>query len=138
MADYIRVVDIGGDGFRKVDIPVNTEFKVKNTEDQIKKQHIKKKSAKSIRDLNSLTDFVKRGTGKKKIKGIAYSVAGVIDEKHKKIKKSPNAHFLDGVPLANVTKDKTGIRSFVFNDMEAAVTGMHVLLPDERYFMGIT
>lgn len=139
MEDYIRVIDIGGDGFRKVDIPVNTEFKVENIEDQIKKRRIKKKSVKSIRDLNSLMDFVTLGPAEiEEVKGIAYSVAGVIDNKHRTTEISPNAHFLDGVPLAKVTKDKTGIKSFVFNDMEAAVTGMHVLLPEERYFMGIT
>lgn len=141
MAEKIRVIDIGGDGFRKVDIPIDTEFKVENIEDQIKKRPIEKpKDPESIKTIRSLMDFVTHGPAElKEIKGIAYSVAGVI-EGHNLVKESPNAHFLDDVRLKDETEDylKNDTKSFVFNDMEAAVTGMHVLLPEERYFMGIT
>lgn len=144
MAEKIRVVDIGGDGFRKVDIPVDTEFKVENIEDQIKKITIEKpKEPESIKDLPSLMNFVIGDLDADKNNDIVYSVAGVI-EGHDLVKESPNAHFLDGIRLATKTKEESKkrkrprIRSAVFNDMEAAVTGMHVLLPKERYFMGIT
>jgi len=134
MADYIRIIDIGGDGFRRVDI------ESKALEGKIKDSDIIKRDKESISDLDSLMQFVCDGVENGKVKGIAYSVAGVVDN-HRLIKNSPNAHFLDNVDLKKKTEDnleKTRLRSFVFNDMEAAVTGMATLLGKPPYFMGIT
>ncbi len=149
MADYIRVIDIGGDGFRRVDIDSSVVEKIK-TEDveqiraeikeKIKDADILKRKKESIPDLDSLMQFVVDGLDSGKIKGIAYSVAGVIED-HRLIKNSPNAHFLDDVDLKEKTEGclkKAELESFVFNDMETAVTGMATLLGKPPYFMGIT
>lgn len=149
MADYIRVIDIGGDGFRRVDIDSRAVEKIK-TEDvekvraeikeKIKDSDILKRKKESISDLDSLMRFVADGLDGGKIKGIAYSVAGVIED-HRLIKNSPNAHFLDDVDLKEKTEGylkKAELESFVFNDMETAVTGMATLLGKPPYFMGIT
>lgn len=149
MADYIRVIDIGGDGFRRVDIDSGAIEKIKSEDvekvraeinEKIKDSDILKKSKESICDLDSLMQFVADGFDGSKIRGVAYSVAGVIED-HGLIKNSPNAHFLDNVNLKQKTEDyleKAGLESFVFNDMETAVTGMATLLGRPRYFMGIT
>src|SRR4030042_388436 len=144
MADYIRVIDIGGDGFRRVDIESSAVEKIRaEIKDKIKDTDIIKRKKESICDLDSLMRFVVDGLDSDKIKGIAYSVAGVIED-HRLIKNSPNAHFLDGVDLKDVTekylkeKKQIELESFVFNDMETAVTGMATLLGNPPYFMGIT
>ena len=144
MADYIRVIDIGGDGFRRVDIESSAVEKIRaEIKDKIKDTDIIKRKKESICDLDSLMRFVVDGLDSGKIKGIAYSVAGVIED-HRLIKNSPNAHFLDGVDLKDVTekylkeKKQIELESFVFNDMETAVTGMATLLGNPPYFMGIT
>jgi predicted NBD/HSP70 family sugar kinase len=149
MADYIRVIDIGGDGFRRVDIDSGfvDKIKAKDVEqiralisEEIKDADIVKKKKESIPDLDSLMQFVADGLEGGKIKGVAYSVAGVIED-HRLIKNSPNAHFLDDVDLKQKTESfskEAKLESFVFNDMEAAVTGMATLLGNPPYFMGIT
>jgi len=149
MADYIRVIDIGGDGFRRVDIDSRAVEKIEakdvghiraEIKGKIKDTDILKKKKESIPDLDSLMQFVADGLDGGKIKGIAYSVAGVIED-HGLIKNSPNAHFLDDIDLKKKTEGhlkKAGLNSFVFNDMETAVTGMATLLGRPRYFMGIT
>ena len=107
MADYIRVVDIGGAGFRRVDVPVDAELNAEQIEDRIKDEAIKKPEDlgfDSIESLRSLMDFVTLGPAEiEKVKGIAYAVAGVI-ENHSLVKESPNAHFLDGVDLKDETE----------------------------------
>jgi predicted NBD/HSP70 family sugar kinase len=149
MADYVRVIDIGGDGFRRVDIDSRAVEKIEEKDvkqiraeikEKIKDSDILKRKKESISDLDSLMQFVVDGLDGGKIKGIAYSVAGVIED-HRLIKNSPNAHFLDDVDLKEKTEGylkKTGLESFVFNDMETAVTGMATLLGKPPYFMGIT
>lgn len=149
MADYIRVIDIGGDGFRRVDIDSRAveNIEAKDVEQiraeikaKIKDSDIVKRKKESISDLDSLMRFVVDGLEGGKIKGIAYSVAGVIED-HRLIKNSPNAHFLDDVDLKEKTEGymkDAELESFVFNDMETAVTGMATLLGKPRYFMGIT
>lgn len=149
MADYIRVIDIGGDGFRRVDIDSRVVEKIgaKDVEKiraeikgKIKDSDINKMKKESISDLDSLMQFAVDGLDRGKIKGIAYSVAGVIED-HGLIKNSPNAHFLDDVDLKEKTEGylkKAELESFVFNDMETAVTGMATLLGKPPYFMGIT
>ncbi len=149
MADYIRVIDIGGDGFRRVDIDSSTVEKIKEKDveqiravinEQIKDTDIIKVKKEAIPDLDSLMQFVTSGLEGDKIKGVAYSVAGVIED-HSLIKNSPNAHFLDDVDLKQETESNSKeakLESFVFNDMETAVTGMATLLGKPPYFMGIT
>src|SRR4030043_480168 len=141
MADYIRVIDIGGDGFRRVDIESSAVEKIRaEIKDKIKDTDIIKRKKESICDLDSLMRFVVDGLDSDKIKGIAYSVAGVIED-HRLIKNSPNAHFLDDVDLKEKTEGylkEAQLESFVFNDMETAVTGMATLLGKPPYFMGIT
>ena len=149
MADYIRVIDIGGDGFRRVDIDSRAVEKIEakdveqiraEIEGKIKNSDIIKRKKESISDLDSLMQFAVDGLDSGKIKGIAYSVAGVIED-HGLIKNSPNAHFLDDVDLKEKTEGclkKAELESFVFNDMETAVTGMATLLGKPPYFMGIT
>jgi predicted NBD/HSP70 family sugar kinase len=149
MADYIRVIDIGGDGFRRVDIDSSTVERIKEKDveqiravinEKIKDNDIVKMKKESIPDLDSLMQFVTDGLDGGKIKGVAYSVAGVIED-HRLIKNSPNAHFLDDVDLKQETESyskEPKLESFVFNDMETAVTGMATLLGMPPYFMGIT
>ena len=152
MADYIRVIDIGGDGFRRVDIDSSTVEKIKDKDveqiraminEQIKDADIIKVKKEAIPDLDSLMQFVTDGLDGGKIKGVAYSAAGVIDD-HRLMINSPNAHFLDDIDLKDETEKylkeekEIELESFVFNDMEAAVTGMSTLLGNPPYFMGIT
>jgi predicted NBD/HSP70 family sugar kinase len=149
MADYIRVIDIGGDGFRKVDIESSVVEKIKTKDveqiravvsEKIKDTDIIKVKKETIPDLDTLMQFVTKGIDGSKIKGIAYSAAGVIED-HRLMINSPNAHFLDGVDLKQETESyskEAKLKSFVFNDMETAVTGMATLLGMPPYFMGIT
>jgi predicted NBD/HSP70 family sugar kinase len=128
MKECIRVIDIGGNGLRRADI---YGTKVRNLEQRVPialrntKKAIESLLEFSLTDLPSATE------------GVAYSVAGVI-KNNSLIQESPNVHFLDMVDLADLTKSKVGIESAIFNDMEAAVTGIAALLPKEHYFMGIT
>lgn len=121
----IRAIDGGGEGFRRADI-YGTE--IKNF----------KKIAGPVTQLAELLKFAGEDLAAD-IHGIAYSMAGVIGN-HDVVVMSPNAHFLDGVLLARETEIATGIKTALFNDMEAAVTGMAALLtkPKSEYFMGIT
>lgn len=122
----IRAIDGGGAGFRRADIEGTEILSFAKTPGPLSR-------------LDELLDFV-RVKLLPQTKGIAYAMAGVI-ENNELVVKSPNAHFLDGVHLAQETKKalpKKRIDSMVFNDMEAAVTGMAALLHDEPYFMGIT
>jgi len=149
MTDYIRVIDIGGDGFRKVDIDssIVEKIKAKDVEqirtvisEKIKDTDIIKVKKEAIPDLDSLMQFVTDGIDGGKIKGVAYSAAGVIED-HRLMINSPNAHFLDDIDLKQETESyskEVELESFVFNDMEAAVTGMATLLGKPSYFMGIT
>ena len=123
----IRVIDGGGDGFRRADV-VGTEVQNLVT---TKERNI------VISDFDSLINFATEDFEPEKFSGIAYALAGVI-RNNDEVMNSPNAHFLDGIRIAFETEAKTKTPSAVFNDMEAAVTGMAALLPNERYFMGIT
>ncbi len=133
---FIRAVDIGGAGFRRVDIEQKliTAGTIKASD--IKDQKIKEPQ-KPISNLDSLMDFIMEDFKPAKFNGVAYSIAGVI-ENYNLVVSSPNVHILDGIQLAKLTEDKTRVKSAVFNDMEAAVTGMGALLPEEPYFMGVT
>ena len=122
MEKVILALDGGGDGFRK------------SLVSGIKVTNIGKTGP--IKDIEELIPFISHGLNDS-IKGIAYAVAGEIND-HNKVVKSPNIHALDGKMLASITKKETGLPCIVGNDMECAVMGMAALLPKEKYFMGIT
>jgi len=119
---WIRAVDIGGDGVRTADV--------------CGQEVVNLRTRGAISNVDELLSFVAEDLPKNTI-GISYATAGDINN-HDLVTKSPNAHFLDGIYLAHITTQKTKIASYVCNDMEAAVVGMHVLLPEFSYFMGIT
>lgn len=119
----IRAVDGGGTGFRRADIDGT---KVVNF-------CVTRRAPKNVSELMR---FVKNGLPKD-CAGVSYAIAGIIKNNDTFVN-SPNIHFLDGISLAKETVKATGLPSGVFNDMEAAVTGMATLLPHEKYFMGIT
>jgi len=123
----IRVVDGGGDGFRRADI-IGKEI-----------QNLVTTKARGIviSTLDDFLDFVVEDFNPQRFDGIAYALAGLIKDRDE-VKKSPNAHFLDGVKMALETQKRVQKKSAVFNDMEAAVIGMSALFPQENYFMGIT
>lgn len=120
----IRAIDVGGSGiFRRADIE---GAELRNLV----------RSAKPITDLVGLFDFAKQDLSPETT-GIAYAIAGIVEGNNFLVKVA-NAHFLDNTNLAQRTEEVIGIKSAVFNDMEAAVTGMAALMPDEPYFLGIT
>ena len=129
---YIRVIDIGGNGFRRGNVYGKEVDEKSIAVMPIEKIKIKERR----RALSQLKEFAWAGVTSK-TEAIVYSVAGVI-ENHDKIKISPNARFLDGLKLASLTFTETSLPSCVVNDMEAGVFGMAALLPHEKYFMGIT
>jgi predicted NBD/HSP70 family sugar kinase len=120
----IRVVDGGGNGFRRADVD---GAKVRNFVT----------TRGPLRSVGKVVQFACQNLPPD-TEGIAFALAGVIRD-HDLVVNSPNIHFLDGVRLASqVRRQAGGLKAAVFNDMEAAVTGMAALVPDERYFLGIT
>lgn len=119
----IRAIDGGGTGFRRADICGTkvVDFAV---------------TRGAPKSVSELMRFVKKGLSKD-CSGISYAIAGVIKNNDTFVN-SANIHFLDGINLAKETTEATGLPSGVFNDMEAAVTGMATLMPNKNYFMGIT
>ena len=125
--NLVRVVDGGGEGFRRADV----------SGCEIKNLVTTKERGLTISNLNDFLNFATEDFDPQEFDGIAYALAGVITN-YDEIKKSPNVHFLDGLKIASETQKRTQKKSLVFNDMEAAVIGMSVLFPQENYFMGIT
>lgn len=120
----IRVVDGGGEGFRRAD--------VHNAEPR--NFH---RTPGPLTNVADVVDFARKSLPPD-TEGIAFALAGVIED-HDLVVNSPNLHFLDGVRLATEVRNAApGTTAAVFNDMEAAVTGMAALLPEEAYFLGIT
>jgi predicted NBD/HSP70 family sugar kinase len=120
----IRVVDGGGDGFRRADVDGTTPRNFQKSKGPLKR-------------VEDIVDFACKGLPRG-TEGIAFALAGVIEDKDLVVN-SPNVHCLDGVRLASAVRDRTkGMKAAVFNDMEAAVTGMAALVPDEPFFLGIT
>ncbi|MCX6722337.1 MAG: ROK family protein [Candidatus Staskawiczbacteria bacterium] len=120
---YIRVIDGGGNGFRRADV---FGTKVRNL--------VKTKKGE-ITCVEQLTSFVDGGT-LADIAGISYAVAG--DIKDGVVIKSPQLPWLNGVDLKAATKDCLCKQTAVVNDMDGAVAGMGALLNWPSYFMGIT
>lgn len=115
-------VDGGGTGFRKAVISKNRIMKIEETG--------------PLNSVDALLGFVNDGLSDD-VSGISYAVAGDIID-HKRVVISPNLHILDGIDLASLTETKTGRRTIVCNDMEAATTGIMQMFPQLKYFMAIT
>jgi predicted NBD/HSP70 family sugar kinase len=125
---WVRVIDGGGTGFRRADVCGAEVENIVTTKD----------AGVVIPTCDSLINFAVKDLDPKKLySGIAYSMAGLIED-HSRIIKSPNVHFLNGVDLASLTHDKVKRAVAVFNDMDSAVTGMATILSGEKCFMGIT
>jgi predicted NBD/HSP70 family sugar kinase len=118
----ILVVDGGGSGFRKAFICGD---KITDLSE-----------SGPLSNVAELMAFLK-GNIPEDVKGVAYAMAGNI-ERCNKVVMSPNRHFLDGVNLGDITEETLGLRTFVFNDMEAEAIGAVKLFPGLRYFMAIT
>lgn len=124
MSRIVRVVEIGGAGVSQLDIDLDNP-KVAMVPERIK-----------FPGLEALLELIEERLPENTT-GVAYSVAGPIED-HDKIIIAPQIHGLDGVNLATLTENRTKLQSAVFNDMEAAVTGMAYLLSGNDYFLGIT
>lgn len=74
------------------------------------------------------------------VAGIAVSTAGVIDGSHGRILRSPNIHYLNDCPLGSLMASAHQLSCIVGNDMETAVMGMRVLVPQVNgmSFLGVT
>jgi len=118
----ILSVDGGGRGFRKAVVENETITMLEES--------------KIITSSQGLIDFVARDMFSD-VEAISFAVAGDI-EHHQRVVISPNCRFLNGLDLAALTRVATDRQVLVCNDMEAAATGMSVLFPDLKHFMGIT
>lgn len=123
MTQCIRVVDGGGEGFRRAEIYGSGQL-------------VELTKIGPVETIDELLNFVCRDLPLHTI-GISYAMAGEIED-HNKMIESPNIHLLDGIPLGDLTREKSGKTAVVCNDMEGAVMGMAALLPELSYFMGIT
>lgn len=119
----IRVIDGGGEGFRRADVHGTQPGSFGTT----------KAPPKSVGEV---VDFVCEDLPAD-TDGIAFALAGVIED-NDLVVNSPQIQFLNGVRLATEVEKEARARAVVFNDMEAAVTGMAALLADEPFFLGIT
>lgn len=118
----VRVIDGGGSGFRRADVVGNEVHNLKRIG--------------PVQNIDQLLDFVcgdlLRGNS-----GIAYAMAGEIRDSNIVVK-SPQIHLLDGVELGALTKARINKSVFVCSDMDGAVMGMAQLMPNLKYFAGIT
>lgn len=124
MKECILAVDGGGDGFRKKAI-IGTKVR-----------DLGKTGLPADAKIDDLFRFISKDFPSN-AKGISFAMAGEIKD-HKIVVKSPNIHMLDGKNLARLTEQDLRLSCVVGNDMECAVMGMAALLPDEKFFMGIT
>ena len=132
MGKSIRVIDGGGNGFRRADIFSDKPLEVCNfvcTGDQIPFSP------------DGLVNFACAELPPN-TSGVSYAMAGEI--KDGVVIKSPQIHMLEGADLAKLTEERIGRRIFkinvlVSNDMDGAAMGMKALLPlDENYFLAVT
>lgn len=124
MKTCIRVIDGGGNGFRRADV-FGTEV-----------LNLAKTKKGEVDCPEVLINFVRAGL-LEGTEGIAYAMAG--DIKDGVVVKSPQLPWLNGFDLAVQTRRECfNTPSTVFNDMDGAVAGMGALLNWPKYFMGIT
>lgn len=122
-SSVVRVIDGGGQGFRRADVGQDNYISGVVV---IGSQH----------SVDSLLDFAISDL-RPNTEGIDYCMAGAI-ENNSRVVKSPNIPMINGTDLGSLTTKKSGLPSFVCNDMDGAVIGMAELLPELEYFMGTT
>lgn len=123
MGKSIRVIDGGGNGFRRADVWGIDVLNLTMT----------KKG--DISGPSQLIDFA-TGDLPSGNQGIAYAMAG--DVKDGVVIKSPQIAWLNGFDLAGATNGMCARKTLVFNDMSGAVAGMAELMGRPPYFLGIT
>ncbi|MBU3895960.1 ROK family protein [Patescibacteria group bacterium] len=115
----IRVIDGGGNGFRRADVDGISVYDIKKTEKG---------------EINNPEELVAFATASlpRGYEGICYVVAGEVS--HGVVVRSPQIPWLNGVDLA----ERTGImRTVVANDMDGAAMGMW-MLEHPVYFLAMT
>lgn len=119
MRRIIRVIDGGGNGFRRADVE---GYSVENLT-----------FSGPLGSVGELLDFACASLTDR-IFGLAYAMAGEIKNCNK-IVKSPNIHLLDGVALGDLTKQKSGKPVSVFHDVASAAIGVSRLYPRLKSFI---
>ena len=114
----VRVIDGGGNGFRRADV------------DGIRVFNMKKTGKGEITNPEDLVAFAVEAR-QRGCEGICYVVAGEVS--NGVVVRSPQIFWLNGVDLAK----KTGIKTVVANDMDGAAMGMW-MLEHPRYFLAMT
>lgn len=123
MERLIRVIDGGGNGFRRADV-CGTEVK-----------NLKTTTRGQITNPSTLVRFACADLQKGYL-GISYAMAGEIRDGT--VVKSPQIPWLNGYNLKLSTAEESDMIVLICNDMDGAVMGMAKLLPQHPYFMGIT
>jgi len=119
----IRAVDYGGNGLRRADVVTKTGA-LRNY-----------LSRGPVHSVEEVIEFVTADLPDDSA-GVAYAMAGVHD--NGVVINSPNIPMLNGFALQQKTEDVSGKACGLYNDMQAATTGMAALLPDENTFMSFT
>ena len=119
MSKTVRAVDGGGAGYRRADVDECGKLSNFATIGQ-------------TACTGKLIDFVSWDIPPDS-EGTSYALAG-INLANKVMRVCPNAHFLDGVALADETTRKTNRPALIFNDMECPTAGVAAMLPDEDLF----
>lgn len=70
---------------------------------------------------------------KKKIEGIGFSIAGVVDFNDRKIMRAPNIEILDGVKLGQMIEERFGYKSIVDNDGKCFIRAEAMLGEGKKY-----
>lgn len=112
---YVRAADIGGSG--KV-----TRGDVDVTTGEMSNLQV---SPNPITTADEFVDYATKDLDPR-IRGVAHSIAGV-NEDNDEMKVSPNLHALEGYKIATMTRGKSGLYAFVFNDMATTAGGVHLL-----------
>ena len=122
--EIVEVADFGGAGLR---VATYCDGKLLNH-----------RESNNISTAEEAVKFVASGLSPG-TRGVSYAVAGLIGEKGV-VLKSPNIRFLNGVPLARMTTDYTGLPTVVCNDMVGSVTGMPAFVSEVvgQCFWGLT
>ena len=121
----VLTVDLGGQGARIALVEEGGKFLV----DPVRHE--------GITSVTMLIALVAEFAQRYSPDSIAYASCGVIKDKLIVVD-SPNCQWLNGANLAGLTFKKTRIRTIVFNDMEASVTGMANKYPDIGIFLALT
>jgi len=123
----VLTVDTGGNGIRTCEVEIDGQ-KCRALPETLSESG----PARSLEEWDAhLSRQIHAG-----LDGISYAAAGVIEQNNKMLD-WPNGHWLDGTELGTWTKDRYGLLTYVFNDMEAAATGM-AELTGEANFLGVT